>query len=380
LLENFGVGNNSLENEMKTSPEKFDGEIIEMCFKENKWYPYSHRKDKIFPNKYITGLTNDGLLYLNNDKNKKNSTNKCDDKCTNTFSNKCDDTFSNKFDDKCINKFADKCHDKCDDICIDTFSNKFSNKSNNLNEIFPYITQYIFETLSNIYPISSVLVSFEDFRQDTCLTIYNITSPSEIYCVHSSREVIVQVVENLALKPPLTKIFFNNTVRKNVLDLNIINMDLDNPLLIDELNKCYHFIENSIDTVVIELTAYKLNSISKMLNFRKLCSKILSPNGIIIIFHYNLPDKYTEKDETDYLKECNLKEYSFSIQQSIEKFLREPHYKFGCHIGNISFLKKIFSVVDEIVPFENQTIKDYIHNKNFENELLKYYTVNILKL
>jgi hypothetical protein len=54
---------NSLMEKIMKSPEDFDDEIVEMSYAPDGWIPVSHRLDKIYPNKYITGLTNDSLIY-----------------------------------------------------------------------------------------------------------------------------------------------------------------------------------------------------------------------------------------------------------------------------------------------------------------------------
>jgi hypothetical protein len=217
--------------------------------------------------------------------------------------------------------------------------------------------------------------------------------------------------------------------------VNILNFSLDRYTdIIDELNSCYSFVENSIEVIYIEMSAFALNTITKIINFRDLCNKILTPNGIIILSYFNLS---TEADDTDYLNcidsndfrerndisiskynieildyrknvpnltvfkcyipETIAKEYSlikiandkflmpgsrfiFSEIQILRKFLMEPRTKFHQYIGNINFIKSLFTVVEEITPWESQTVKEFTEKQRIAKpNYLAGYTITVLK-
>jgi hypothetical protein len=383
------------------SPEDFDDEIVEMSYALDGWIPVSHRLDKIYPNKYITGLTNDSLIYANS----------CiADGCG--VSKSCYIDKSSLLIDAGGGKHS--CYTSMSELSIEVSDRKQScgvSKSELSTELLEYLIQFSIEKVLNIYSIKSIFLNFDE-RLNTGLILYNICTPNVIYCIHTKKKALVEIVEQFEHKKNISRIFFQNSSRRSLIDVNIINSKIcDHTYILDELNSCYYFVENSVGVMFLENKIDHLNSFEKIVNFKNMCNKVLLANGIIIITYFNTSDNYSENDffecesSNDYLEQKNLildkadenilefrsrtkfitmfrcdlssrasvynliryenffvmfgSSYNFYDIQHIRSFLCEDRHKISVRVELVKNILN-YTVLHELIPFETKTVKDYL--------------------
>ena len=115
--------------------------------------------------------------------------------------------------------------------------------------------------------------------------LYNIACAQFIYAVSNNKHTLTSFIEQATNKEFNKHTFSSKTLVRNddlQFSVNSIYSSLNINSIIPELNKKWNYTPKSIDVVYFEDSFDQINSLIDVINFRKVCEEVLSPNGILV--------------------------------------------------------------------------------------------------
>ena len=152
------------------------------------------------------------------------------------------------------------------------------------NSIYETLDQYTIERMFIDSNAESILDIVNDVGGNVSL-IYNLSSVKYIYALSNNRHTLTRYIEQATDRTFNSHIFIDGTKTRSAnkqFSIEAVFSSLELNSALRSLNQKWSYTPKSIDIVYFEDDYTQIKSLIDIINFRRLCDSILSPNGKIV--------------------------------------------------------------------------------------------------
>ena len=150
--------------------------------------------------------------------------------------------------------------------------------------VYELLDQYTIEKAFADKKYKSVLDIINDDNSNVSL-LYNIACAEYVYAVSNNKHTLTSYIEQATNKEFNKHTFSSKTLLRND-DLQFSVNSVYSPLtlnsVVSELNKKWNYTPKSIDLVYFEDSFDQIKSLVDVIDFRRVCEEVLSPNGVLV--------------------------------------------------------------------------------------------------
>lgn len=277
--------NNRIINDMYVNPMKYNGLIIKMTRTNDEsaeWQPLSIHTSSDKPESYLNALKLESLIF--------------------------------------------------DHLKVNTYNpNKQLLPIKSIYQtVYEILDQYTIEKTFMDKKLKTVLDIINDGNSNASL-LYNVASVNHVFCASNNKHTLTNFIEQATDKSFSKHTFLQSTcLRTNDQQFSISSVysPLTYTSLIPELNKKWNYLPKTIDLVYFEDDFQQINSLVDVINFRKLCESVLSPNGRILLKLFDgnkiteiIENKHKNNDAVKVSKRKRNIEKTLSIEYINDDFI-----------------------------------------------------------
>ena len=153
------------------------------------------------------------------------------------------------------------------------------------SSVYEVLDQYTIERIMLNSRAESILDIINDDNGNISL-LYNLSQLKYVYAVSNNKHALTGYIENSTNREFNNRTFIDGTRTRSELNqfsVDVLYSTLNFDSILYELNRKWNYTPSSIDLIYFEDDYGQFTSLIDIINFRRVCEEILSPNGKIIL-------------------------------------------------------------------------------------------------